>query len=328
MTQTKSQQARILHLAISLTSSAYRLLSRRRLVCSSGMVSRLLFQLSRRTFVILLLTFIIWNSLETFLVRRNLSSSPFSSTPSHELHNQKIFVATTFGSHWNRTIEALVTSLGPENFHVSIDSGSGSWNHTEDALNLLDQHLGMLGVSKTIILNDTTHVHEIAKPSAWPGWIDTPRGEKESRRIPYVSRLRNLSLKPLEELAKSGSTFDKILFLDDVVFTVWSALSFILRTSPVPMCSLLEQPRDVLNLLYTNDGDYAAACALDFAKPPRYYNGFALRDSNGDEPMMQVWPYFRSWQSRAALKASKPVPVWSCWSGMGEYELFNVTPSP
>jgi len=74
----------------------------------------------------------------------------------------------------------------------------------------------------------------------------------------------------------------------------------------------------VLNLLNTNDGDYAAACALDFAKPPRYYDTFALRDSNGDEPMMQVWPYFRSWQSRAALKAGRPVPVQSCWNGMGE----------
>lgn len=31
---------------------------------------------------------------------------------------------------------------------------------------------------------------------------------------------------------------------------------------------------------------------------------------------MQVWPYFRSRQSRSVLKSGKPVPVDSCWNGM------------
>lgn len=74
---------------------------------------------------------------------------------------------------------------------------------------------------------------------------------------------------------------------------------------------------DVISLLNTNDGVYAAACALDFSKPPRYYDTFALRDSNGDETLMQEWPYFRSAISRNSLLAMSPVPVKSCWNGMG-----------
>jgi hypothetical protein len=204
----------------------------------SGMVQRFqpsrpsrpsrLSRLSRRpSFRVLLLIFFAWNFLETFRVRRTVSSPQYDLTPTHELQNQRIFIATThwnneavLRSHWNEAIEALVLSLGPENVYVSIYE-SGSWDNTKGALRVLDQNLGALGVGRTIILNETTHVDEIAQPPASSGWIDTPRGKKELRRIPYLSALRNLSLRPLEELAVKGLRFDKILFLNDVVFTVW-----------------------------------------------------------------------------------------------------------
>lgn len=76
------------------------------------------------------------------------------------------------------------------------------------------------------------------------------------------------------------------------------------------------QPEDVLRLLNTNDGDYAAACSLDFSKPPYFYDTFALRDSQGHEAVMQTWPYFRSYASRYATEHFLPVPVSSCWNGM------------
>ena len=79
------------------------------------------------------------------------------------------------------------------------------------------------------------------------------------------------------------------------------------------------QSEDVLRLLNTNNGDYAAACAMDFAKPPAYYDTFALRDAGGDEAIMQIWPYFRSTASRNAIVANRPAPVTSCWNGMGEF---------
>lgn len=198
-----------------------------------GMVKRPLLWLSRlcrrSSFRVLLLTLFALNFLEIFYVRRSTSSSNYDFSPAHEFQNQKIFISTThwnneaiLRSHWNKAVEALVTSLGPDNVYVSIFE-SGSWDNTKDALRLLDQNLGVLGVERTIILNDTTHADEIAKPPASSGWIDTPRGKKELRRIPYLSALRNLSLKPLEELAERGLRFDKILFLNDVVFTVCPA---------------------------------------------------------------------------------------------------------
>jgi hypothetical protein len=80
---------------------------------------------------------------------------------------------------------------------------------------------------------------------------------------------------------------------------------------------LAEQPSDVYELLDTNKGEYGAACSMDFSKPPNYYDTFALRDSQGHEAIMQTWPYFGSAVSRHAMKYLSPVPVTSCWNGMG-----------
>jgi hypothetical protein len=77
------------------------------------------------------------------------------------------------------------------------------------------------------------------------------------------------------------------------------------------------QTQDIIALINTNGGNYGAACALDFSKPPKYYDTFALRDSEGHEHAMQTWPYFRAAESRRALKRSQPVPVSSCWNGIG-----------
>jgi hypothetical protein len=110
-------------------------------------------------------------------------------------------------------------------------------------------------VAREVVLDPTTHADEIAHPPAVSGngWIRTPRGRVERRRIPYLARLR--------ELAGNGTAFDFVLFLGDVVF----------------------KAQDVIALINTNNGDYAAARALDFIKPPRYYDTFALRASEGHE---------------------------------------------
>jgi hypothetical protein len=74
----------------------------------------------------------------------------------------------------------------------------------------------------------------------------------------------------------------------------------------------------VLTLLDTNGGNYAAACSLDFSKPPLYYDTFALRDSEGNAHAMQTWPYFGARDSRNALvNHVDAVPVTSCWNGIG-----------
>jgi hypothetical protein len=169
------------------------------------------------------------------------------------------------------------------------------------------------------VLDETTHADDIGKTPAEPveddGWIRTSRGKEELRRVPYLAKLRNLVLEPLEEMAREeGEVFERVVWLNDVVFTVCT-------TDSLPICFSFFQTQDVQRLLDTRGGDYAAACSLDFSKPPAFYDTFALRDSDGHAAIMQSWPYFRSKASRDALKASEPVPVTSCWNGMGSYNI-------
>ncbi|KAI5368423.1 hypothetical protein J4E82_010787 [Alternaria postmessia] len=199
-------------------------------------------------------------------------------------------------SHWNDAVIALADALGRENVFIAIYE-SGSWDDSKDALRELDAVLAALDIRRNITLSETTHLDEISVTEKGSGWIDTPRGRRELRRIPYLSRLRNWILLPLQELARQGEQFDKVLFLNDVVFDT----------------------DDVFRLLNTNDGDFAAACSLDFSRPPQFYDTFALRDAEGHEPLMQTWPYFRAKESREAMLRNDPVPVTSCWNGIGEF---------
>ncbi|KAH4894866.1 hypothetical protein HBI80_226760 [Parastagonospora nodorum] len=197
-------------------------------------------------------------------------------------------------SHWNDAVVELAKELGKENVFVTVYE-SGSWDETKSVLSELDDKLEAHNIRRNITLSNTTHVDElsIAEEKKTAGWLDTASG-KMLRRIPYLSRLRNWSVDPLLELSRQGQKFDKVLFLNDVVFST----------------------QDVLRLLNTNNGDYAAACSLDFSRPPQFYDTFALQDTEGHRMLMQTWPYFRAKESRQAMLASFPTPVASCWNGM------------
>lgn len=139
---------------------------------------------------------------------------------------QRVFIASThwnneaiLRSHWNSAVLSLSKHLGPENVFVSIVE-SGSWDDSKGALRELDADLGAIGVKRKLVLEDTTHADEMGKEPDGTGWVMTSRHKTELRRIPFLSRIRNFSLEPLSELAVAGKTFDKILFLNDVVFTV------------------------------------------------------------------------------------------------------------
>ncbi|CAN9295818.1 unnamed protein product [Alternaria alternata] len=200
--------------------------------------------------------------------------------------------------HWNNALVALVQELGIENVFVSIYE-SGSYDDSKAVLGELDTVLEGLQVRRSIQLSETSHADEIAQQPTEHGWVKAPDGRDYKRRIPFLANIRNRVFQPLERLTAEGEHFDTILFLNDVVFT----------------------PQDVLRLLDTNGGKYAAACSIDFKKPPQFYDTFALRDSSGHEAVVQTWPYFRSYISRHAAERYSPVPVASCWNGMGEDPL-------
>ena len=116
----------------------------------------------------------------------------------------------------------LAEALGPQNVFVSVYE-SGSWDDTKEALQELDSTLGRMGVARNITLSDVTHEEEMAKDPDGPGWVETPRGRKELRRIPFLAELRDKTLRDLIKLRDQGIHFDKVLFLNDVVFRVSSA---------------------------------------------------------------------------------------------------------
>ena len=144
-------------------------------------------------------------------------------TPTPSLYVASIFwnSAAILHNNWNGVILDLAEKVGAENIYISIYE-SGSWDESKQVLRQLQSVLVTRGLRHRIILDETTHQDDITRPPAAEGWIKTPRGRTELRRIPYLSRLRNKALEPLTELAANGTTFDKVLFLNDVAFTVCS----------------------------------------------------------------------------------------------------------
>jgi hypothetical protein len=243
---------------------------------------------------------IVWDTLQCISLYRAQTASFHALPPPRNA--KRIYIAAQHWNdarllrqHWNAALVALVQELGTENVFVSIYE-SGSDVDTKDALRELHRLLEDIGVQKQIVLDEVSHADEITKQPAEQGWIKTSGGEMWRRRISFLAGVRNHVFAPLDRLTEEGEVFETILFLNDIVFT----------------------PKDVLRLLDTNGGEYAAACSLDFSKPPDFYDTFALRDSSGHEAIMQTWPYFRSYASRYAAERFLPVPVASCWNGMGK----------
>lgn len=269
----------------------------------SGSPRRLLrSRLLQVSFLLLLL----WTFLETLYIHRTIASS--SSKPAPKVNTEKIFIASlpwnneiVLRTHLINQIRDIVHALGIGNVYISVYE-NGSFDNTKAALRDLHGELERLGVRNRIVLDEESHQDIVDRAPVHPkeGWIrvneaghekvSIHKGDYALRRMPYLAGLRNKALEPLAELAEKGEKFDKILFLNDVVYSA----------------------DDVMKLLHTRDGQYAAACTLDFELPPGVYDTFALRDSQGYPPMMLTWPFFRSAASRKAVIANEPVPVQSC----------------
>jgi hypothetical protein len=142
---------------------------------------------------------------------------------------------------WNAALLDLVRTLGVDKVFVSIFE-SGSYDKTKDALRELDAELDTLGVKRNIAMSDVTHKDEVSREGVQEGeegWVRMPDGKMGLRRIPFLARLRNQVLEPLEKLVEEdGERFDYILFLNDVAFTVGSRSSRYIPVIP----SLLSGP--------------------------------------------------------------------------------------
>ncbi|KAH8675458.1 polysaccharide export protein [Xylariales sp. PMI_506] len=201
---------------------------------------------------------------------------------------------------WNDAVISLVDYFGPENVHFSAVE-SGSQEGTKEALMDLKAELDARFATSDISLGMTVweQLDEIdARPppgAREPGWIWNEREDQfELRRIPYLSKVRNQAMEPLRRLQQQGRRFDKVLWLNDVIFDT----------------------QDIQTLLDTRNGEYAAACSMDYKVAPTYYDTFALRDDLGLKTASLYWPWFQSPRAKASALRNEPILVTSCWNGI------------
>lgn len=150
------------------------------------------------------------------------------------LASPQVFIATMLANcapllsdYWIPALLGLIDKLGPENVFVSIVE-NGSVDKTRNILQELERILTQRQVSYTFryeegfrdgvkFQSDGLLQRLLGKEGTGDSWIWTADGQWFPRRISYLAQLRNIVLDPLRE---STRIFDKILFLNDVIFSV------------------------------------------------------------------------------------------------------------
>jgi hypothetical protein len=181
---------------------------------------------------------------------------------------------------WGDAVIDLINRLSPSNVHLSIYGSPSA---------ALDTLRARTPCNNTIVSASNDPI--VSVPS-----ITLPSGQNRTKRIAYLSQVRNRALAALD------ASFDRILFLNDVIFSA----------------------NDAIRLLSTNGGSYRAACAVDFINPFKMYDTFATRDLEGYSMGVPIFPWFTgegSAESRQdVLDGKEAVRVRSCWGGMVAFE--------
>lgn len=128
---------------------------------------------------------------------------------------------------WSAAALALVEYLGKDKVYFSALE-SGSQDGTKAELATLKARLDARGVPNTIELGKDVY-QQLEEMWTRPdpngprqeGWIWNEEDDVyDLRRITYLAKERNRAMQPLEELERTGRKFDKILWINDVVFSV------------------------------------------------------------------------------------------------------------
>ena len=194
---------------------------------------------------------------------------------------------------WAGPVRGSIRILGPRNVHLSICG-----NDVDDA-----NEAALAEFEKSLLCNNTI-VPEDRDLSALPHVI-SQQDVRRLKRVQFLAVVRNRALSQLQNLP---TRFDKLLYINDVIF----------------------DPIDAANLLFSTNVDendraqYRAACAVDFEIPFKFYDTFATRDAEGHDMGVIFYPWFTGAgkaRSRREVVAQKDaMTVSSCWGGMVAFE--------
>ena len=218
------------------------------------------------------------------------------------LQNQKIFIAASifdkdgrlFSGEWAENVLELIQMLGPKNVFLSIyvnDSGP----EASKALEALERRVPC---DHSLVFEDHLNFDDLPH-------VTLPDGTKRVKRIEYLAEVRNRALRPIES---SNTIFDKLLYLNDVVFHPIDATQLLFLT----------------NTVVEGETNYRAACAVDFINPFKFYDTFATRDIEGYSMGLPFFPWFAAngdeQSHQDVLDGKDAVRVRSCWGGMVAFD--------
>jgi Cryptococcal mannosyltransferase 1 len=214
---------------------------------------------------------------------------------------EKVFIATTIFDRdgdlargpWGESILSLIDLLGPSNVFLSIyENGVGPVAEAS-----LKEFGGKTKCEHAIIFEDELDLNAVPH-------IQLPDGTSRVKRISYLAEVRNQALRPLDS---STIKYDKLLYLNDVVFDPINAAQLLFATNAA-----------------SGKAEYRAACSMDFSNPFKFYDTFASRDLEGYSMGLPIYPWFSSAgksQSRQDVFDQKDaVRVRSCWGGMVAFD--------
>ena len=217
--------------------------------------------------------------------------------------NQRIFVAASLydlggrllGGAWGERVLELLEILGNKNVFLSIYESEGA----------MEAMTAKLRFEKKVQCKHSI-VYDTAFSLAAVPHVTMPDGSRRVKRTAFLAETRNRALEALEE--QPGIQYDKILYLNDVLFDPIEAVQLLFAT----------------NLDGNGRPSYQAACAVDFINPFKYYDTFATRDEEGYSMGVPFFPWFaglgKGLSRRDVLQGKDAVRVKSCWGGMVAFD--------
>lgn len=216
---------------------------------------------------------------------------------------QKVFIAASIydeggdllGGEWGDRVLDLIDILGNRNVFLSIyENDAGG-----ESMNAQAQFEKQIQCKHNLNRDPEFSADEVEH-------ITLPDGSNRVKRIAYLAKVRNKALLPLEE--KPIVKYDKILFMNDVIFDPIEAAQLLLST----------------NSDEHGHANYRAACAVDFVNPFKFYDTYATRDFDGYSMGVPFFPWFTTSGTGASredvLQGRDAVRVKSCWGGMVAFD--------